>query len=126
MVAALFDVSRRFHAQPREAKDAININRFHRGYMAPKTSLIVTSLVQRATKPNNSESFMLMHEVGADDPRHGEPLQGPNQWPADVPGFREAVTAYNAALETLAKRFTRLIWPGLPLCMKPSRLQPSS
>jgi isopenicillin N synthase-like dioxygenase len=115
LVTALFDASRRFHAQPREAKDRIAINRFHRGYMAPKSSLIVTSSVQRATKPNNSESFMLMHEVPPDDPRHGQSLQGPNQWPTDLPGFREAVTVYNTALETLAKRFTRLIARALDL-----------
>ena len=37
------------------------MNRFHRGYMAPKTSVIETSSVARVTRPNDSESFMLMH-----------------------------------------------------------------
>lgn len=115
LVDGIFEASRRFHAMPAEAKNAIAINEFHRGYMAPKTSVIVTSSVAKVTKPNNSESFMLMHEVAQDDPEWGKPLQGPNQWPADLPGFREAVTAYNGALETMSRRFTHLIARALGL-----------
>ena len=55
VVAGVFEASRRFHAQPRAAKDAIAMNRFHRGYMAPKTSIIQTSSVAKVTKPNDSE-----------------------------------------------------------------------
>src|SRR5262249_45348686 len=63
LVEGVFAASNRFHAQPRAAKDALAMNRFHRGYMAPKTSIIQTSSVAKVTKPNDSESFMLMHEV---------------------------------------------------------------
>jgi isopenicillin N synthase-like dioxygenase len=45
LVDGVFAASRRFHAQPRAAKDAIAMNPFHRGYMAPKTSIIQTSSV---------------------------------------------------------------------------------
>ena len=90
VVEGVFTACRRFHALPRAAKDAIAMNRFHRGYMAPKTSIIETSSVARVTRPNDSESFMLMHEVAPDDPRFGRPLDGPNQWP-DLAGFRAAV-----------------------------------
>jgi isopenicillin N synthase-like dioxygenase len=93
LVDGVFEASRRFHALPRAAKDAIAMNKFHRGYMAPKTSIIQTSSVAKVTKPNDSESFMLMHEVPETDPRFGRPLDGPNLWP-DLPGFREAVEAY--------------------------------
>src|ERR1700722_16372357 len=94
----VFAASRRFHALPRAMKDAIATNRFHRGYMAPKTSIIETSSVARVTRPNDSESFMLMHEGPANDPRYGRPRAGPNQWP-DLPGFRAAVEAYAQAME---------------------------
>ncbi|MDQ0470766.1 isopenicillin N synthase family dioxygenase [Labrys wisconsinensis] len=106
---AVFAASKAFHAQPQAAKDTLAINDFHRGYMAPKTSVIVTSSVAKVTKPNNSESLMVMHEVAEDDPRFGQALQGPNQWPADLPGFRDTVAAYNAALQGLAQRFTQII-----------------
>src|ERR1700751_670615 len=59
LVDGVFDASRRFHALSRAAKDAIAMNRYHRGYMAPRSSVIETSTVARVTKPNNSESFML-------------------------------------------------------------------
>src|SRR4051812_47898159 len=85
VVDGVFEASKRFHAQPRAWKDALAMNEFHRGYMAPKTSIIQTSSVARVTKPNDSESFMLMHEVPESDPRFGRPLDGPNLWP-DLPG----------------------------------------
>ena len=112
---AVVAASKRFHAQDAAAKAGVSINEFHRGYLAPKTSQLVTSSVAKVTKPNVSESFMLMHEVTPEDPEWGQPFQGPNQWPADLPGFREAVTTYNAALGGLARRFTRLIARALRL-----------
>jgi isopenicillin N synthase-like dioxygenase len=115
LMAGVFAASEAFHALPQADKDAVTINAFHRGYMAPKTSLIVTSTVAAVTKPNNSESLMFMHEVAEDDPRRGEALQGPNQWPANLPGFREAVSAYNTALEGLARRLARIIARALGL-----------
>jgi isopenicillin N synthase-like dioxygenase len=103
VVDGVFEASRRFHAMPRAAKDVIAMNRFHRGYMAPKTSIIQTSSVARVTKPNDSESFMLMHEVPETDPRYGRPLDGPNLWP-DLPGFRGAVEAYEKAMHAFCLR----------------------
>lgn len=112
----VFAASRRFHAMPQAAKQAIAMNSFHRGYMAPKTSLIETSTVARVTRPNDSESFMLMHEMPADDPRFGRPLDGPNQWP-DLPGFREAVEAYERAMRGFCHRLLRplALALGLPV-----------
>jgi isopenicillin N synthase-like dioxygenase len=112
LVAGVFDASRRFHAQPRAAKEAIAMNRFHRGYMAPKTSLIETSSVARVTRPNDSESFMLMHEVAPDDPRYGRPLDGPNLWP-DLEGFRAPVEAYERAMHGFCLR----LLPALALAL---------
>lgn len=106
LVDGVFGASRRFHAQSREAKDAIAMNRFHRGYMAPKTSIIQTSSVAKVTKPNDSESFMLMHEVAPHDPRFGRPLDGPNLWP-DLPGFREPVVAYEQAMHRFCLRLLK-------------------
>ena len=103
IVDGVFDASRRFHALTRAAKDAIAMNGFHRGYLAPKTSLIQTSSVAKVTRPNDSESFLLMHEVTPEDPRFGRPLDGPNQWP-ELCGFRQQVEAYEQAMHAFCLR----------------------
>jgi isopenicillin N synthase-like dioxygenase len=110
-LAGAFDASRRFHASSLEQKQSIAINGFHRGYMGLATSTIVTSSVARVTRPNLSESLMLMHELADDDPDlvAGRPLQGPNQWPDWVPGFRPAIDRYLQEIEALARHLVRLI-----------------
>ena len=105
-VAGLFEASRRFHAQPEAAKRALAMNATHRGYMAPNSSVIVTSSVADVKRPNYSESLMLMHEMAPDDPRYGTEVHGPNQWP-DLPGFRDAVTAYETAIHAFCQRLLR-------------------
>ena len=114
-IEAVFDAARKFHALADAAKQAIAVNEFHRGYIAPKSSVIRSSSVARVTRPNLSESFMVMHEVDPEDDACGRPLQGPNQWPEDLPGFREAVTAYRAAMTGFARRFNRLLAQALAL-----------
>ena len=103
LVDGLFAASARFHTQSEAAKRALAMNATHRGYMAPNTSVIVTSSVAKVKRPNYSESLMLMHEVTEDDPRYGSEVHGPNQWP-DLPGFREAVQAYEAGMLAFCRR----------------------
>lgn len=117
LVDGVFAASHAFHALPLDAKLRIKMNEAHRGYMPFSTSTIVTSSVARVTKPNQSESFMMMHELAPDDPDllAGKPLQGPNQWPDELPGFKPAVLAYNDALEALARRLMRALALGFDL-----------
>lgn len=109
LVDKAFEASQNFHALDVASKSSLAINKFHRGYMAPKTSLIRTSSVARVTKPNLSESFMMLHHVEPDAPQFGSALQGPNQWPSDLPGFRHTVESYNNAMGALARNLTQLI-----------------
>ncbi len=113
-VAAAFAASRQFHALPDAAKRGLAMNDFHRGYMAPNTSVIRTSTVAEVKRPNFSESLMIMHEVAPDDPHHGQPLHGPNQYP-DLPGFRAAVQAYDTAMRGFCQRLLRPLALALEL-----------
>src|SRR5215813_4349928 len=88
VVDGAFAASRAFHASPDALKRSLAINEWHRGFMAMATSTVVTSSVARVTRPNLSESLMIMHEPAVDD--IGRPLQGPNQWPHWLPEFRPA------------------------------------
>lgn len=109
--------AKHFFALPQADKDACAINPWHRGYMAPNSSTIVTSSVARVSKPNQSESFLVMHELAPDDPDllAGKPLQGPNQWPAAQPSLRDSVLAYMAAMEDLSRRLIQTLARGLAL-----------
>jgi len=111
LIDELFEASHRFHTLPRDAKMKIEINEFHRGFIPINTSTTRTSSVAKVTKPNQSESFMMMHELAEDDPDcvAGVPLAGPNQWPIELPTFRRVVTAYNDAMGTLARQLVQAI-----------------
>jgi isopenicillin N synthase-like dioxygenase len=106
LVDGLFRESARFHALPEATKRAMAMNATHRGYMAPNTSVIVTSSVANVKRPNYSESLMLMHEVDPSDPRYGTEVHGPNIWP-DLPGFRATVEAYESAMRAFCTRLLR-------------------
>ena len=114
---AAFDVSRAFHASSLAQKQTLAINGFHRGYMGLATSTIVTSSVAKVTRPNMSESLMLMHELPSDDPGllAGAPLQGPNQWPDWIPGFQTPVNRFIADVDTLGRYIIQLIAMSLDL-----------
>jgi len=124
LIDALFAASRDFHALPREEKMAIEVNRHHRGFIPINTSTTRTSSVAKVTKPNQSESFMMMHELAADDPDvlAGVPYAGPNQWPERLPHFRAAVTAYNDALVDLGRKLVQAI--AVALGAAPTALAP--
>jgi isopenicillin N synthase-like dioxygenase len=112
-----FTASREFHAASAERKASVKINDFHRGYMGYATSTIVTSSVAKVTKPNLSESIMFMHDLPPDDPDvlARKPLQGPNQWPDWMPGFRPAIEAYSKAIDAVARRLVHMIVTSLDL-----------
>ena len=106
----VFKVSRQFHALSSEEKLRIEINQFHRGYIPINTSTDRTSDIEKAVRPNQSESFMMMHELAHDDPDmlQGAPLAGPNQWPSDLEGFKETVTSYHDGLALLSHKLVKV------------------
>ncbi|MDG2113059.1 MAG: 2-oxoglutarate and iron-dependent oxygenase domain-containing protein, partial [Actinomycetota bacterium] len=104
---AAFAASRRFHELPADEKLALAINEHHRGFIARDTSQIVTSSVATVTKPNQSESLMVLHEARPED--EGLLLAGPNQWPADRPDIRQPLDEYHRAMTDLGHRLLPLI-----------------
>jgi isopenicillin N synthase-like dioxygenase len=68
------------------------------------------------------------YDIGLDAPQGGAPMLGPNLWP-DLPGFREPVAAYYAAMASLARRMFRgfALALGLPEDhFEPHRTHPPS
>lgn len=113
--AEVFAASRRFHASSLGQKQTIALDASHRGYIAIDTSTIRHSTLAQVTKPNQSESFMMMREDDADGEqvRAGHYLAGPNRWPDWLPGFRPTLEEYHDSMVALGIRVIGLVERGL-------------
>lgn len=111
------ETSKAFFALPDEIKRGYALNRWHRGYMIPKSSIIVTSSVTKVTKPNQSESFLAMHDLKLDDPDvlAEVPLAGPNQWPGEIADFETVCLGYMRDMRALSTRLVHSIARGFGL-----------
>lgn len=107
IVADVFAASAEFHALPLDVRMRIELDANHRGFIPIDTSTDRTSTLAEVTKPNQSESFMMMRES-----EPGEYLAGPNQWP-DLPGFRERLERYHDAMWQLGLRLVDLVADAL-------------
>src|SRR6059036_1413986 len=96
-----FAEARRFHAQPMDAKLTLRMNEHNNGYMMLGRYAVWTSDVNANDKPDLNEAFFVKRERGPDDPlvRAGRRFAGPNQWPQNLPGFRESVLAYTDTVD---------------------------
>lgn len=103
--AGIFKASKGFHDLPEPTKQAIALNRNHRGYIAINTSTDVNSDLAVVDKPNQSASFMIMREDPVANPEVY--LSGPNQWP-EIEGFRQTCGAYVAAMNQLGYQLMTL------------------
>jgi isopenicillin N synthase-like dioxygenase len=95
LTARTFAEARRFHDRPLDWKMALRMNEHNNGYMAMNRYAVWTSDVNTNTKADLNEAFFVKRERAADDPLviAGRRFAGPNRWPEDLPGFREAVLA---------------------------------
>lgn len=100
LCAAVIAESRRFFAQPLEAKMRLDMAKStcNRGY-----SPVSQQLLEPGTPPDLKESFQLARDLPADDPRvvAGSQVHGPNLWPENLPGWRDPLEAYQIAMEEL-------------------------
>ena len=121
LIEHTFAEARRFHDQPMDKKLALRMNEHNNGYMSLGRYAVWTSDVNTNDKPDLNEAFFTKRERAADDPllRSGRRFVGPNQWPADLPGFRETVLAYTEAVDTLGRKL-------LPLCAAALDLPPDA
>ena len=105
VTAELFRQSTRFHAQPAEEKAKLRVNANKIGYIEMATSFTRHSVLSAGRLPNLNASFVMRRELRPDDPDllAGKPFTGLNQWPDNLPGFREGCVAYLTAMESLGR-----------------------
>lgn len=96
--------ARGFFEQPLAAKQAVYIGKStnHRGYVPEGEE----QLGDPGKMPDRKEAFDLALDLAAGAVPAGNPMLGPNQWPA-VPGFREDVMAYYGAVFAVGRRLLR-------------------
>ncbi|PQQ30479.1 isopenicillin N synthase family oxygenase [Photorhabdus luminescens] len=110
LVQATFQAAKDFHNLPLNKKLKIRQNKFFRGYMPRSTSRFELSTLEKANKPNQSEAFIIANEVSeeSEDFKLEQNLAGPNQWPEDMPEFKETITTYYKSMQALAKRMVQV------------------
>ncbi len=106
LVDRVFAESRRFHALPSEEKAKVAhryTDSFQSGYVAPSTPRSKKAKVNiiEDAKPNLQAKFLVTRELPEDHPDYKQM----NVWPDNLPGFRETVSAYHAAIEKLGRTF---------------------
>jgi len=104
--------AKRFFDQSLETKLSIDRanSRANRGYEPLRRQTL-----EPGGPPDLKEGFYIGVELSEDDPRviSGKFDHGPNQWPSNLPGFRETMDAYFAAMLELEQ----LLWRGLALSL---------
>jgi isopenicillin N synthase-like dioxygenase len=105
VLTGLRDAAERFFALPLREKMRVYIGRSknHRGYVPEGEEVFAGGT------PDSKEAFDLSIDLPEDDPDFlaGNPLLGPNQWPEDLPGFRDSIMTYYDAAFALGRRLLR-------------------
>jgi isopenicillin N synthase-like dioxygenase len=117
LIQEAFRQAARFHGQPIDEKMKIRIDRHNVGYLPMRGDTLRTSVVQTVTKPNLNEALFVARDLPADHPDvvADRRFRSANQWPSNLPGFRESVMTYCDALERLVHKLLRLYARALDL-----------
>jgi isopenicillin N synthase-like dioxygenase len=103
----IFVETKRFHALPLDEKMKLRLNRSNNGYMPLRGhAQRHTTLNKAPPKPNENESFFAKRERDPTDPDviAKRDLRDPNQWPDNLPGFKETVLEYQDVMRRLLHR----------------------
>jgi isopenicillin N synthase-like dioxygenase len=118
LINRVFAQAARFHALPLEEKTPLALSASNTGYLYLGQSRSRASSIDGHKKPNLNAAFFMKRNRPADHPDvlAGKPMRGLNQWPANLPGFRETLLEYFDAMEALGKRLVPLyaVALGLP------------
>jgi len=104
LIAETYAEARRFFNLPaaKKAEIAIEHSACHRGYFSTGGENLDPT---KQKAGDLKEGIKIGRDLAADHPlvRANTPLHGPNQWPANLPGWRETMTAYYNAMEALGR-----------------------
>ena len=109
--------TKRFHDLPMEDKLAIKVNQHQRGYIQPKATLIKHSTYSDNKKFDLNATLVMATEYADDDPGvvAGKQFYAKNQWPGNLPGFKENVQKYMGRITDVGKSILPLFALALEL-----------
>lgn len=117
LIDRTLDEVKRFFALPDEQKAEIAIEQSacHRGWFRMGGENLDPAKQKAAG--DLKEGIKIGRDLPADHPLvlSGLPLHGPNQWPSDLPGFKETVQACYRSLSTLGRNVMRAFALALEL-----------
>jgi isopenicillin N synthase-like dioxygenase len=110
LIDATFADSRAFFSLPREKKAEVAVEKSpcDRGWF----DIGMENLdPDKQEEGDLKEGYRIGNDLSPDHPlvRQGIPFHGPNQWPDGVPGFRDTLEEYFAALLDLGKQVTHAV-----------------
>src|SRR5438045_1942790 len=110
LIDRAFAETARFHAQRLADKMRLLINDHMIGYLPLGYSTFRSSNINNNTKHDLNEALFIRRERTPDDPDviSGKRWRGLNQWPADLPGFRETMLEYFRTMEALGRQLLPL------------------
>ncbi len=117
LIDRVFAEAARFHALPLEEKTPLALSASNTGYLSLGQSRSRASSLDGHKKPNLNAAFFMKRDRAPDHPDvlAGKPLRGLNQWPHNLPGYRETLLEYFDAMEALGKRMVPLYAAALEL-----------
>ena len=104
-VQAAFDALPRFFALPLDMKERLRRGKQRKGYEGTGVQVI-----DAGSPPDLKESWNVGRDREPNDPSFTV-----NQWPDDLPGFREAIQAYYESVEAIGLRLIGLVALSLDL-----------
>jgi isopenicillin N synthase-like dioxygenase len=114
LIKAVFAETERFFGLPLDRKLEVDMahSAYHRGYEPLRGQALETGM-----PPDVKEGFYFGNELPEHDPRVQAGLfdHGPNQWPANLPGFRETLDLYFGKMEALCGLTMRALALSLEL-----------
>lgn len=105
-----YDALKDFFALSDEEKLKLKFGEASVGYIAPKSTVYVTSKINENTKQDLNETLVLALERPADHPylEQGLRFVGPNAWPQSLPGFRQPLVDFQQAIAALGRKMAPL------------------
>jgi isopenicillin N synthase-like dioxygenase len=112
VIDAAFAASHEFFALPLAQKQAVAVDRRHRGYIRMGEAKMYSG-----ARPDLKESFVYGLDLPESDPdvRAGKALMGPNRWPAELPALKTAFDRYYAEIDRVGRNLLRAFAVSLDL-----------